>query len=56
MLVNNRAIDRRESNRHRNKNWMFLEHNFSWPLACTNIILKIDNSQSDSITLVVCEG
>ena len=44
MLVNNRAKDRSESNRHRNKNWMFLEHNFSWPLACTNIILKLDSS------------
>ena len=46
MLVNNKARDRSESNRHMNKNWMFLQHNF----FC-NIILKIDNS----ITLVVCD-
>ena len=51
MLVNNKARDRSESNRHMNKNWMFLQHNFFWALACTNIILKIDSS----ITLVVCD-
>ena len=43
ILVNNRARDRSKSNRHRNKNWVFFEHNFSWPLACTSIILKIDS-------------
>ena len=51
MLVNNRARYRSGSNRHMNKNWMFLQYNFSWPFACTNIILKIDSS----ITLVVCD-
>ena len=52
MLVNNRARDQSGSNRHKNKNWIFLQHNLFWPLACTNIIPKIDSS----ITLVVCDG
>ena len=44
MLVNNSARDRSGSNRHRNKNLVFFEHQFSWLLACTSIILKIDSS------------
>ena len=44
MQVNDKARDWSRSNMHMNKNRVFFEQNFSWPLACTNIILKIDSS------------